>query len=910
MGQEIVYCVLCQTQLRSADFEKGNAFKFGLDSVCKKCAPEAVKSLPPEKIQALLKSMEAVSPGKPLPDVQAPAANPRKGTARIPLATPPSGQKAAPESPSGAVIGLAAAGGGLLLLIAIFTLSSTKPTGPVSTKSSKPPAEVAVNGPPETQITRPPIEEAGTQAARDALEKARRFAQANPMNLDGQTALYADAVRLAENTPYYGDATRSQKALATTIEATLSRERAQLDEQALAELGREDFRSALAVVEQARKSHGLPEWIAIVDRKSTEIRKKAEVLYAPLKRSAADAQQKGALDEVKAIREHVSKWGLENLVSDLDRHLSTLVTKRPPSPESQAYRTRWEESMTRAFSRDYETAIAQLERAASEFPAQVEIRKEAASDQEIIRSVVTLRREGLQLLPSLPKGEKLTLEYVDDPTGPKSVTGWVVQAGLERVELRRDSKEKETVFVEWSDLTTGGMARLLKGRAGNASENKDRALALLCLFEGDADQAMKVVGDRADTIPEKYWSFAKGVRESAPKPDPKEFEARQIFHVAELDWRGIKTRGSALEKYRALQKDFEATSFVRRNREMIESRLEAGKEYVFFPTDLRGAGSFRLSENPKMKLCWSSQKDVDSSSSKDNYVEVEFHALPGTAYRCWAYVGACCTETFAFYYQTTEGTAPNPKQIGQTVSLEPGGSTAMPVDSKLMGLKKDHATHGGPKEPSRWAWVEIPLPSKGYAAPGPKSIRLISDQKGFSVGYILVSSRRRGAPTEADTKGMAKDFENIEAVLDLVITDLKVTSGKAYEWFTLGAGEKVYIDRAFTYSPIPAIVNGAMALRTANDDKRSTGDSFLSFHVNQEVTVYVAQDTRFPKPEWMASFRSCGKDLEFKSKMDDCRYDLLSRDFRAGTVTLGGASPPGVAGTMYTVVVVPKNRKK
>jgi hypothetical protein len=909
MGQEIVYCVLCQTQLRSADFEKGNAFKFGLDSVCKKCAPEAVKSLPPEKIQALLKSMEAVSPGKPLPDVQAPAANPRKGTARIPLATPPSGRNVAPESPSGTVIGLAAAGGGLLLLIAIFTISSTKPTAPVSTHS-KPPADVVVTGPPETHIPRPPPEEPGTQAARDALEKARRFAQANPMDLDGQAALNADAVRQAENTPYYGDATRSQRALVTTIEATLSRERAQLDERTFAELAREDFRSALAVVERARKSHGLPEWIAILDRKSAEIRKKAEALYAPLKQSATEAQQKGALDEVKAIRERVSKWGLENLVSDLDRHLSTLATKRPPSPEAQAYRTRWEESMRRAFSRDYGTAIAQLERAANEFPAQIEIKKEAASDQEILRSVMTLRREGLQILPGLPKGEKLTLEYVDDPTGPRTVTGWVVRASPERVELRSDSKEKVTIFVESDDLTAGSLARLLKDRAGNASENKDRALALLCLFEGDVDQARKMIGDRADTISDKFWSFAKGVRESAPKPDAREFEARQIFHAAELEWRALNTRGSALEKYRALQKDFEGTSFLRRNRDAIESRLEAGKEYVFFPTDLRGAGSFRLSANAKMKLCWSSQKDVDSSSSKDNYVEVEFHALPGTAYRCWAYVGACCAETFAFYYQTTEGTAPNPKQIGQSVSLEPGGSTAMPVDSKLMGLKKDHATHGGPKEPSRWAWVEIPLPSKGYAAPGPKSIRLISDQKGFSVGYILVSSRRRGAPTEADTKGMAKDFENIEAVLDLVITDLKVTSAKAYEWFTLAAGEKVYIDRAFTYSQIPAIVNGAMALRTANDDKRSTGDSFLSFHVNQEVTVYVAQDTRFPKPEWMASFRSCGKDLEFKSKMDDCRYDLLSRDFQAGTVTLGGATPPGVAGTMYTVVVTPKNRRK
>src|SRR4051812_26471252 len=55
MGQEIAYCALCGCQLRSADFHKGGAFRVDIQSYCKKCAPEAVKSLPPEKIQALLK---------------------------------------------------------------------------------------------------------------------------------------------------------------------------------------------------------------------------------------------------------------------------------------------------------------------------------------------------------------------------------------------------------------------------------------------------------------------------------------------------------------------------------------------------------------------------------------------------------------------------------------------------------------------------------------------------------------------------------------------------------------------------------------------------------------------------------------------------------------------------------------
>src|SRR3954468_10722960 len=66
MGQEIAYCALCGCQLRSADFHKGGAFRVDIQSYCKKCAPEAVKSLPPEKIQEILK--QGYAPKKSAPE--------------------------------------------------------------------------------------------------------------------------------------------------------------------------------------------------------------------------------------------------------------------------------------------------------------------------------------------------------------------------------------------------------------------------------------------------------------------------------------------------------------------------------------------------------------------------------------------------------------------------------------------------------------------------------------------------------------------------------------------------------------------------------------------------------------------------------------------------------------------------
>jgi formylglycine-generating enzyme required for sulfatase activity len=86
MGQEIAYCARCGRQLRSSDFDKGGAFRVDLQSYCKTCAPDAVKSLPPEKIQALLKQ------GRPAkePPPSKPAAEPTPRPIRVPSGRSPS----------------------------------------------------------------------------------------------------------------------------------------------------------------------------------------------------------------------------------------------------------------------------------------------------------------------------------------------------------------------------------------------------------------------------------------------------------------------------------------------------------------------------------------------------------------------------------------------------------------------------------------------------------------------------------------------------------------------------------------------------------------------------------------------------------------------------------------------------
>lgn len=138
----------------------------------------------------------------------------------------------------------------------------------------------------------------------------------------------------------------------------------------------------------------------------------------------------------------------------------------------------------------------------------------------------------------------------------------------------------------------------------------------------------------------------------------------------------------------------------------------------------------------------------------------------------------------------------------------------------------------------------------------------------------------------------------------LIVSSLLAASGAPYEVAeALAIGSPAYVDRSFTYSQIPAELAGATYIRTANDDKLSQGDSFLSFEVNQAVTVYVAHDDRYAvKPAWLQSFTDSGQDLQINET-----FSAYGKDFSAGTVQLGGNVNPVEAegNNMYTVILVP-----
>jgi hypothetical protein len=140
-----------------------------------------------------------------------------------------------------------------------------------------------------------------------------------------------------------------------------------------------------------------------------------------------------------------------------------------------------------------------------------------------------------------------------------------------------------------------------------------------------------------------------------------------------------------------------------------------------------------------------------------------------------------------------------------------------------------------------------------------------------------------------------------EAAFPLVISNVSPPTN-AVASSTLAVGQLIYTDRTYTFSGV-ASLGGKTYIKTANNDKQSTAASYLTFTVNQDVTVYVAHDDLITsKPSWLSSFTDAGENL---TTSHGATYSLYRKDFVAGTVSLGG-NAGGTSSSMYSVVVVGK----
>jgi putative membrane-bound dehydrogenase-like protein len=140
------------------------------------------------------------------------------------------------------------------------------------------------------------------------------------------------------------------------------------------------------------------------------------------------------------------------------------------------------------------------------------------------------------------------------------------------------------------------------------------------------------------------------------------------------------------------------------------------------------------------------------------------------------------------------------------------------------------------------------------------------------------------------------------------VRNVKVANGAAYKVVPAGfaLGTLAYVDRGYRLGAVPAELEGADLIQTANDDDHSQGDRWLSADAIVPVRVWVGIDARQnAPPSWVGkNFRR----TPLTAKIDEgTTYHFHERAFDAGPIELGGNTNDGKSGGKgnYIVAVAP-----
>jgi hypothetical protein len=404
----------------------------------------------------------------------------------------------------------------------------------------------------------------------------------------------------------------------------------------------------------------------------------------------------------------------------------------PPSlSEREPIRAEWGATLAPTRARDFEAALVALRKLPSSSP-------DTAQDLELLRQAATLHREALQVLSRIPRGQALVLDVREDAGRTRRMEGTFLRADAGRVLLRAESKVEE---VEVGEILPSSWARLLEagGRAPAPA-----TCAVCSLLEGETEAARKLLGDRQAGVPQRYWGYARQISEADLHPDP----LRELYAQALRDLGSLDTASRGACTMQALLRDHANDPFVLRNKASFADRAQGGRDFLLLAEDLRAVGALRAAKGGKTEMFWTSEGEPDPAKPRENCLEVVFSTVPDALYKCWILAGGCCLETFEFSCQGSELLGPPVK--GTREPAAPGSPVSLPLRPWISGLKKTHAAHTGPRHAARWEWIPVSLPK--YATAGTQELRIIFEQKGFSVGGVSISAIRTGPPSESDLK--------------------------------------------------------------------------------------------------------------------------------------------------------------
>ena len=175
-----------------------------------------------------------------------------------------------------------------------------------------------------------------------------------------------------------------------------------------------------------------------------------------------------------------------------------------------------------------------------------------------------------------------------------------------------------------------------------------------------------------------------------------------------------------------------------------------------------------------------------------------------------------------------------------------------------------------------WRMADFSTNMFGSGTPGDRTTSLANADEPVALATFDIASLR--------TSGTS-------AVAPLVAIDT-VSSGKAYVTGTLANGAPPYIDRGFTVTSLPAALDGAALIRTANDDEFVMDASHLAFTLGAPAQAHVfwswsPNDGPLVLPAWMDGYDE-NSALQVTTSDGGRIYRSFSKSLPAGPVVLGG----------------------
>jgi predicted secreted protein len=130
-----------------------------------------------------------------------------------------------------------------------------------------------------------------------------------------------------------------------------------------------------------------------------------------------------------------------------------------------------------------------------------------------------------------------------------------------------------------------------------------------------------------------------------------------------------------------------------------------------------------------------------------------------------------------------------------------------------------------------------------------------------------------------------------------------------YSISRLEVGDAYYLDRTYTLTSVPSELSTGLEawIRTRNNDKKNTSDSFLKLVINLDSTVYIGYDSRATSiPNWLSTnFEPT--DMAIGNSESMGHFNVYKQILPADTISVGGNLARGAMGVSsnYIIVVQP-----